>query len=132
MVFFGLFGRWTAGLSPLQILLLAIPWAVFSSATEWFVLVPLLPFWQPLFPLQQPYWIGFLVHMTSAAIYPLFAWIRWPAGKAPPTRDVGFVKVWVASGVALIVLLGLASARLAASGPGREPTAMPTRPICVT
>jgi hypothetical protein len=44
MVFFGLFGRWTALLSPLQIFLLAMPWAVFSSATEWFLLVPLVPF----------------------------------------------------------------------------------------
>jgi hypothetical protein len=65
VVFFGLLGRWTAGLRPLTIFLLAIPWAVFSSATEWLVLVPLLPFWQPLFTLQQPYWIGLLVHMAS-------------------------------------------------------------------
>ncbi|MDB5611374.1 MAG: hypothetical protein JWP25_8274 [Bradyrhizobium sp.] len=82
VVFFGLFGRWTAALSPLQIFLLAIPWAVFSSATEWFLLVPLVPFWQPLFTLQQPYWIGLLVHMASASMYPLFAWLRWPLGHA--------------------------------------------------
>jgi hypothetical protein len=64
LVFFGLFGRWTAGLRPTSIFLLAIPWAVFSSASEWLVLVPLLfPFLQPLFTLQQPYWIGLLVHM---------------------------------------------------------------------
>ena len=81
--FFGLLGRWTADLHPLAILLLAIPWAAFSSATEWFVLVPLLPFWQPLFTLQQPYWIGFLVHASSTAMYPLFAWLRWPFGSAP-------------------------------------------------
>jgi hypothetical protein len=55
VVFFGLLGRWTAELSPLRILLLAIPWAVFSSAAEWLGLVPLFPFWQPLFTLQQPY-----------------------------------------------------------------------------
>jgi uncharacterized protein (DUF305 family) len=28
--------------------LVAIPWAVFTSAFEWFVLVPLFPFWQPI------------------------------------------------------------------------------------
>ncbi len=33
MAFFGLFGRWTTALSPLRIIALAIPWAVFSSAT---------------------------------------------------------------------------------------------------
>ena len=37
MMFFGLLGRWTAAVSPLQILLLAIPGAVFSSSAEWFV-----------------------------------------------------------------------------------------------
>jgi hypothetical protein len=53
------------------------PWAFLTSATEWFVLVPLFPFWPPIFTLQQPYRIGFLVHLSSAAIYPLFAWLRW-------------------------------------------------------
>jgi hypothetical protein len=43
--------------------LVAIPWAVFTSAFEWFVLVPLFPFWQPIFTLQH--WIGFLVHLDS-------------------------------------------------------------------
>lgn len=107
MVFFGLFGRWTAALSPLQIFLLAIPWAVFSSTSEWFVLVPLLPFWQPLFTLQQPYWIGLLVHMSSAAMYPLFAWTRWPFGRAPSTHDVRIAKAWGAGGVAVICILAL-------------------------
>ena len=106
VVFFGLFGRWTAALSPLQIFLLAMPWAVFSSATEWFLLVPLVPFWQPLFTLQQPYWIGFLVHMTSAAMYPLFAWLRWPIGRAPTTRDVVIAKAWRMGGIAVAGVLG--------------------------
>lgn len=43
LVFFGVLGRWTANLRPASILALAMPWAVFSSATEWFVLVPLFP-----------------------------------------------------------------------------------------
>ena len=57
---FGVLGRWTADLQTVTILALALPWAVFSSAMEWFVWG--LSFWQPLFTLQQPYWIGLLVH----------------------------------------------------------------------
>jgi uncharacterized membrane protein YdcZ (DUF606 family) len=105
VVFFGLFGWWTAALSPWTIFLLAMPWAVFSSATEWFVLVPLFPFWQPLFTLQQPYWIGLLVHMASASMYPLFAWLRWPLGHTPHTRDVRFAKTWGAGALAAICVL---------------------------
>jgi uncharacterized protein (DUF305 family) len=105
VVFFGLFGRWTAKLSPWRIFLAATPWAIFSSASEWFVLVPLLPFQQPLFPLQQPYWIGLLVHMASASMYPLFAWLRWPFGHAPSTKDVRTAKAWGVGSLALICIL---------------------------
>jgi uncharacterized protein (DUF305 family) len=109
LVFFGLLGRWTAGLRPLTIFLLAMPWAVFSSASEWLLLVPLLPFWQPLFTLQQPYWIGLLVHMSSAAMYPLFGWLRYPLGRAPDTPDVVTAKAWGAAALAVVaVLTGLA------------------------
>jgi uncharacterized protein (DUF305 family) len=104
MMFFGLLGRWTAELRPLTILMLALPWAVFSSATEWFVLVPLLPFWQPLFTLQQPYWIGLLVHGASAFMYPLFAWLRWPPGEAPES-DARFGKVWLSGSLAIVIVL---------------------------
>lgn len=107
LVFFGLFGRWTAALSPARIFILAIPWAVFSSAIEWFVLVPLFPFWQPLFTLQQPYWIGFLVHMSSASMYPLFAWLRWPIGHAPRTSDVRVAKAWSVGAGAVIGVLAV-------------------------
>jgi uncharacterized protein (DUF305 family) len=105
LVFFGVLGRWTAGLKPFTILLIALPWAVFTSATEWFVLVPLFPFWQPLFTLEQPYWIGFLVHATSASLYPLFPWLRdWLAGRVPsPHRR--FTGVWTS--LAALGLLGL-------------------------
>lgn len=105
VAFFGLFGRWTAALPPLQIFLVAMPWAVFSSATEWFLLVPLLPFFQPLFTLQQPYWIGLLVHTASAAMYPLFAWLRWPIGRAPATKDARVASAWGIGGIALVCLL---------------------------
>lgn len=105
LVFFGVLGRWTADLRPLTILLLALPWAVFSSSMEWFVLVPLFPFWQPLFTLQQPYWIGLLVHSSSAVMYPLFARLRWRRGAAP-ARDVRFTNAWITGALALIALLG--------------------------
>jgi uncharacterized protein (DUF305 family) len=104
MVFFGVLGRFTAGLRPLTILALALPWAAFSSATEWFVLVPTFPFWQPLFTLQQPYWIGLLVHGASAIMYPLFAWLRWPPGGAP-ADDARFGKAWLTGSLAVAVTL---------------------------
>jgi uncharacterized protein (DUF305 family) len=107
VVFFGLLGRWTAKLSPPRIFVLAIPWAVFSSASEWFVPVPLFPFRQPLFPLQQPYWIGLLVHMTSASLYPLFAWLRWPLGQAPRTSDVVLSKTWGIGGLLAICIFAI-------------------------
>lgn len=106
LVFFGLLGRWTAGLRPLTILLLGPPWAVFTSGMEWFVLVPLLPFWQPLFTLQQPYWIGLLVHGSSAMMYPLFARLRWRRGNAPGP-DVRFTNAWITGAVVWIAVLGM-------------------------
>ncbi|MET4631497.1 uncharacterized protein (DUF305 family) [Bradyrhizobium sp. I1.8.5] len=103
--FFGVLGRWTADLRPSAILVLALPWAVFSSSMEWFVLVPLFPFWQPLFTLLQPYWIGLLVHGSSAVMYPLFARLRWRRGAAP-ARDVRFTNAWITAALAVIALLG--------------------------
>ena len=46
-------------LPPAALAALAVPWALLTSATEWFVLVPHMPFWQPILTLQQPNWIGF-------------------------------------------------------------------------
>jgi uncharacterized protein (DUF305 family) len=105
LVFFGVLGRWTADLRPLTILLLALPWAIVSSSMEWFVLVPLFPFWQPLFTLQQPYWIGLLVHGSSAVMYPLFARLRWRRS-AGAERDVRFTNGWITGALAVMVLLG--------------------------
>lgn len=107
LVFFGLLGRWTAGLTPQTILLIALPWALFTSALEWFFLVPLIPFWQPIFTLNQPYWIGFLVHALSALMYPLFPWLRdWLANRLPsPHRR--FTAVWSALAATSLLALGL-------------------------
>src|SRR3954471_11198874 len=109
LVFFGLFGRWTARLSPTAIAVLALPWAVLTSALEWFLLVPIFPFAQPIFTLQQPYWIGWLVHSSSAIVYPMFWWLRWP----DRARANGFLKTWTAGlAVALAVTAFVAAARV--------------------
>jgi uncharacterized protein (DUF305 family) len=107
IVFFGLFGRWTAGLTPRTILLVALPWALFTSAAEWFFLVPLTPFWQPIFTLNQPYWIGFLVHAVSASMYPLFPWLRDWLGKRLPSPHRRFTAVWSGLAAAGLVALGI-------------------------
>ncbi len=60
LFFFGVLGKWTASLNPISLIVLAAPWAFMTSALEWFVLVPLFPFWRPIFTLQQPYWVGVL------------------------------------------------------------------------
>ena len=107
VIFFGLLGRWTAGLPPRTLMLLALPWAVFTSALEWLFLVPVLPFWQPIFTLSQPYWIGLLVHLTSASLYPVFPWIRdWMAGRQPsPHRRFGLA--WSGLAGAGVCVLGV-------------------------
>jgi uncharacterized protein (DUF305 family) len=106
--FFGILGRWTARLSPATLALVAIPWAVFTSAFEWFVLVPLFPFWQPIFTLQQPYWIGFLVHLSSALMYPFFSLLfRLQGGRALPQR--GLLQAWAAAAGAGVFILVIAA-----------------------
>jgi hypothetical protein len=92
LFFFGVLGRWTARLHPLTLALVALPWAIFTSAFEWLVLVPLFPFWQPIFTLQQPYWIGFLVHFASASMYPFYAWLRDPP--RPTLKARRLLQVW--------------------------------------
>ena len=51
LVFFGMLGKWTARLGPASLALAAVPWAILTSAFEWFIVVPLFPFWQPIFTL---------------------------------------------------------------------------------
>jgi uncharacterized protein (DUF305 family) len=106
LVFFGLLGRWTARLAPLAILAVALPWAVLTSALEWFVLVPAVPFLQPVFPLEQPYWIGLLVHLTSASLYPLFPWLRDRVAGAAPTPHRHFIYIWSVLALAGALVLG--------------------------
>jgi uncharacterized protein (DUF305 family) len=106
VIFFWLLGRWTAGLKPRTLLFIALPWALFTSAFEWFVLVPLIPFWQPIFTLNQPYWIGFLVHAVSASMYPLFPWLRdWLRGRLPSPHG-RFTAAWTTLAATGLLVLG--------------------------
>jgi uncharacterized protein (DUF305 family) len=101
VVFFGLLGRWTGRLGPWAILALAAPWALLTSSIEYFLWLPWL---QPLFVMQNPYWPGLGVHVISASLYPVFPWLRDRlAGRASPHG--GFVGVWASLGVAGLVLL---------------------------
>jgi uncharacterized protein (DUF305 family) len=114
LFFFGVLGKWTAGLGPVSLLTIAVPWAAVTSALEWFVLVPLFPFWQPIFTLQQPYWVGVLVHLSSASIYPMFAWMHADCGSH---KGGAFLRIWSAGAILGIVVLALAAV---AASTGRE------------
>jgi uncharacterized protein (DUF305 family) len=106
LVFFGVLGRWTARLAPLPILMIGLTWAVLTSAIEWAFLVPAFPFWQPIFTLRQPYWVGFVVHATSASIYPLFPRIRdWLSG-ARSEHNARFAYGWSVAACAGLLVLG--------------------------
>ena len=131
LFFFGILGRWTERLQPVTLALVAIPWAVLTSAFEWFVLVPLFPFWQPIFTLQQPYWIGFLVHLSSASMYPLYAWLR-RFGRPFPGKP--FIRVWIAGAMTVIVALEALAlfAVYNANWLGLGEIKKPTRRSCVT
>jgi hypothetical protein len=108
VVFFGLLGRWTAHLHPRSILLLGLPWAVLTSASEWLFLVPVLPFQQPVFTLNQAYWIGLLVHLTSASLYPIFPWLRdLLAGREPAPGHRRFGRIWSGLAAGGLGLLGV-------------------------
>jgi uncharacterized protein (DUF305 family) len=106
IVFFGVLGRWTARLAPPPILLIALPWAVLTSALEWAFLVPAFPFWQPIFTLRQAYWIGFIVHATSASMYPLFPYIRDRLAGVNSGENQRFACGWSVAALAGLVVLG--------------------------
>jgi uncharacterized protein (DUF305 family) len=105
LVFFGVFARWTGALSTGRLAIVAPVWGLLTSALEWFVLVPLFPFFQPIFPLQQPYWIGFLVHVSSALIYPLFPWLR----RRLNGSERRLAMCWSAAMAGLLLLIALAA-----------------------
>jgi hypothetical protein len=106
LVFFGVFGRWTDRLQPRTLAVLAFPWALLTSGLEWFVLVPLIPFFQPIFTLQQPFWIGFLVHLSSASMYPVYAWVRRQHDKNSPSGQ-RFLRRWCTAALVAVFALGI-------------------------
>jgi uncharacterized protein (DUF305 family) len=114
LVFFGLLGGWTSRLSPGAIATIALPWAGLTSALEWLLLVPVFPFAQPIFTLQQPYWIGLAVHSSSALVYPLFYQLRWPHRRRGSLQDL-FLKSWTA-GLAIALVLAAFAALAGAWG----------------
>ena len=61
-----------------------------SSGRSW---CPYFRFWQPIFTLQQPYWIGFLVHLSSASMYPLYAWLRRSPEEKRSFKGRGFLQL---------------------------------------
>jgi uncharacterized protein (DUF305 family) len=109
LAFFGVLGTWTATLAPASLAVAAVPWAIMTSAIEWFVLVPLFPFWQPIFTLQQPYWIGFLVHLCSASMYPLFAWLRRAPAERKAFAGRTFLGIWSLGATAGVLVLAAAA-----------------------
>jgi len=112
IVFFALGRRWTLALSPKALLIVALPWAMLTSAIEYYVVLPTL---QPLGPLQVPYWTALMVHVTSAAAYPLFPWIRSRVTAVADSRAVYAARATVTGLVVLAVPL-VAAEGLAATG----------------
>jgi uncharacterized protein (DUF305 family) len=88
-----------------------------TSAVEWLVLVPVFPFSQPIFTLQQPYWIGFLVHLSSAAVYPIYPWLRAHVVDRKSNADTFFARVWSAG---LLSVLATCAGLALAGSLGRE------------
>ena len=127
LVFFGLLGKWTANLDPGSLAMAAVPWAILTSALGWLILVPLFPFWQPIFTLPTAYGIGLLVHLSASSMYPLFAWLRrsaWQnrrrsgAGPTPGLELANCIKNLVLAAAALFAAYdrGGSSVRRVAGG----------------
>jgi hypothetical protein len=100
LVFFGVLGKWTANRGPLWLAGAAVPWARMVRAGALVsVLAADLHF-------QQPYWIGFLVHLSSASVYPLFTWLRRSPSERRAFEGRTFLRVWSLAAFAGILLLG--------------------------
>ncbi|MCZ7572536.1 MAG: DUF305 domain-containing protein [Ardenticatenaceae bacterium] len=114
LVFFGLGARWSRRLRPPALLALSAPWALITSAIEYYLILPWL---QPILPMQVPYWTALTVHLASGTVYPLYPWIRERASGQEQT-DKTFVRCWaavLAGGLGL--LAGLTALVRAGYGP---------------
>ncbi|UZR97669.1 hypothetical protein [Chondrinema litorale] len=86
--FFGLLWFYTRKLTPLQILIVSIPWAVLAAAVEYYIVANWL---QPLG--SMPFWTAILVHVVSGSVYPVFPLIRKWMGHAN-LKYVNFAEEW--------------------------------------
>ncbi len=73
VVFWGLLAKFSWGLRPWALAALAIPWAIATVSIEYYLFLPVN---QPLLTMQTPFWAAAGVHISSAAAYPAFYWIR--------------------------------------------------------
>jgi uncharacterized protein (DUF305 family) len=105
VVFFAVLGRWTERLAPSALVVFAAAWALFTSSLEWLFLVPLVPFFQPIFTLEQVYWLGLFVHLSSAAVYPIYPWIHDRVSGRHASRHRRFAAAWSIAGLALLATL---------------------------
>lgn len=115
IAFFALGRRWTLALSPKAIVVIALPWAMLTSAIEYYVLLPRL---QPLVPVQVPYWTALMVHVTSAAAYPVFPWIRHRVAGGSDPRAARWA---IATAIALAILAAPVAAVEVLGGTAGEP-----------
>ena len=114
VAFFGLGARWTWRLRPRAVLALAPAWAAAAAAAEYWLILPWL---QPRLRMQTPYWVALMVHVSSAAAYPLFFWLRAERLGARRADAPAGRRTAVALGGALALLGGLEALEAA----GREP-----------
>lgn len=118
LVFFGVLWSWTRRLSPVAILVVAVPWALMTSAVEYYLVLPRL---QPIVPMQIPYWTALTVHMSWAAAYPLFPLVYGWLGGGGRKRS-GFARYWgivlgfAVAGVAVLFALGRSGSEVVLPG----------------
>lgn len=90
------------------ILISALPWAVATSAIEYWLIIPWL---QPLVTMQVPYWTALTVHITSSAAYPLYFLVREKLHEGNPRDgDVAFARATagvLGVGLGFLALLAL-------------------------
>ncbi len=101
VLLFGLAGSRLKHLPPTRMLALALPWAAFSSAVEYYLLLPWL---QPLLPRQVPYWAALTVHVASGSSYPLFPWVHARVSGEPDTAARGTRRTALVLGAVLTAL----------------------------
>ena len=100
VIFYAVLWPWVRRLGPRRVALAGGPWALATSAVEYYLLLPWL---QPWVPMQVPFWVASSVHVVSAAGYPLFPLLDPEA----TDDDRAFAQRW-AMGLA-VALAALAS-----------------------